>query len=68
MRVDDSGLIADFTVVIRPIAGLAAVAQALAPYVARSRLTALLLRVLAAPLVVVLNLSERLIPRLIRMR
>ncbi len=68
VRVDDDGLIAEITVVIRPMAGLAAVAAALAPHLARNRATAVLARLLSAPLALLLAAAEPVIPRLIRMR
>jgi ketosteroid isomerase-like protein len=68
LRVDGEGLITEFTVLIRPMAGLAAVAAALAPHIARGPVQALLLRALATPLAALLALTEPLIPRLIRTR
>ena len=68
IRVNHDGLIAEFTVVIRPMAGLAAVGAALGPHLARNRITGILVRLFSAPLAALLSVSERLIPRLIRMR
>jgi hypothetical protein len=68
VRVGDDGLITEFIVVIRPLAGLAAVAAALGPHVARNRVTGVLVRLFAAPLALLLRITEPLIPRLIRMR
>ena len=68
VRVGDDGLITEFVVVIRPLAGLAAVAAALGPHIARNRATGVLVRLFAAPLALLLRITEPLIPRLIRMR
>ena len=66
IRVNDDGLLAEITVVIRPLAGLATVAAVLGPSVARNRAAGILLRLLAAPLAAVLHRTEPLIARLIR--
>jgi len=50
------------------MAGLAAVAAALGPHLARGRVQSVLIRLLAAPLAALLRLTEPLIPRLIRTR
>lgn len=68
LRVDADGLITDFTVLIRPMVGLALVAAVLGPHLASNRVTAVLVRAFSAPLAAILSLSERLVPRLIRMR
>ena len=68
LRVNDAGLVYDITVLIRPLAGLATVAAVLAPYVARGRTRALLLRAFATPIAALLTLIEPLIPRLIHTR
>jgi len=68
LRVSDEGLISEFIVHIRPMAGLAAVAAALGPRIARGPVTRILVRLFAAPLVVLLGVAEPLIPRLIRTR
>ena len=53
---------------IRPMAGLASVAAALGPRIARGRVTGVLVRLFAAPLALLLGLVEPLVPRLIRTR
>jgi SnoaL-like protein len=68
VRVDGEGLITEFTVVIRPMAGLAAVAVALGPHIARGPVRGVLVRVLATPLAVLLRLVDPLVGRLIRLR
>jgi SnoaL-like protein len=68
LRVDGEGLISEFVVHIRPMAGLAAVAAALGPRIARGPVSRVLVRVFAAPLLVVLTLADPLVPRLIRTR
>jgi len=68
VRVDDDGLIREFTVVIRPMAGLAAVAVALGPHIARGPVRSVLVRVFATPLAVLLRIVDPLVPRLIRLR
>lgn len=66
--VDDSGLVKEITVQIRPMAGLAHVAAALGPQLARGPVQRLLLRAFAAPLAFLLTAMEPLIPRLVRTR
>ena len=68
LRVNDEGLITEFVVHIRPMLGLAAVAAALGPRIARGPVARVLVRLFAAPLVVLLSAAEPLIPRLIRTR
>jgi hypothetical protein len=68
MKVNHEGLITEFTVLIRPMAGLAAVAVALGPHIARGPIQSLLARMFAGPLAVLLRIVEPLIPRLIRTR
>jgi hypothetical protein len=68
VRVDNEGLIRDFTIVIRPMAGLAAVAAALGPRIARGPVRSLLVRLFATPLSVLLRIVDPLVPRLIRLR
>ena len=68
LRVNDEGLISEFIVHIRPMAGLASVAAALGPRIARGRVTGVLVRLFAAPLALLLGLVEPLVPRLIRTR
>jgi SnoaL-like protein len=68
IRVNDAGLITEFTVLIRPMAGLAAVAVALGPHIGRGPVRSFLARALAAPLALLLRIAEPLIPRLIRTR
>jgi hypothetical protein len=68
IRVDDRGLIGDITVLIRPMASLAAVAAALGPHLARGRVTSVLVRLFTVPLAALLAAAEPLIPRLIRTR
>ena len=70
VRFDDSGRVADMTVHIRPMAGLAAVAAAIGPPLARkrSRAGALLLAVLSAPLPLLMSLMDPLVRRLVKLR
>jgi hypothetical protein len=68
LRVDGDGLVADITVQIRPMVGLAAVAAALGPRVARGRFGAIVLRVLSAPLPALLGLVEPVVRRFARLR
>ena len=68
IRVDANGLIREMKVHIRPLAGLGAVAAALAPRLGRGRLSTLILRVLAAPLPHVLGLVDPTVRRLARLR
>jgi len=68
LRVNEEGLISEFVVHIRPMAGLAAVAAALGPRIARGPMSRVLVRLFAAPLVVLLSAADPLIPRLIRTR
>jgi hypothetical protein len=68
VRVDDEGLISEFTVLIRPMAGLAAVAVALGPHIARGPVRSVLIRVFATPLALLLRIVDPLVPRLIRLR
>jgi SnoaL-like domain len=68
LRVDDAGLIAEITVHIRPMAGLAWVAAALGPHLARGPVQRVLIAAFATPLALLLTLTEPLVPRLIRMR
>jgi hypothetical protein len=67
-RVDDTGMITEITVHIRPLAGLAAVAAALGPHVARGPVQRVLIALLAGPLILLLGVAESLTPRLIRMK
>jgi ketosteroid isomerase-like protein len=67
-RIDDAGLVTEITVHIRPMAGLAAVAAALGPHLARGPIQRVLITALAVPLALLLRAAEPLIPRLIRMR
>jgi hypothetical protein len=68
MRVNDEGLVSEVTVYIRPMAGLAAVAAALGPHLARGPVQRVVVSALAAPLATLLRLVQPLIPRLIRLR
>jgi SnoaL-like domain len=68
LRFDQTGLIREITVHIRPMAGLAAVAAALGPHLARGPLQRVLVAAFAVPLAFLLKLTEPLVPRLIRMR
>jgi hypothetical protein len=65
-RIDDAGLITEITVHIRPMAGLAAVAAALGPHVARGPVQRVLIAAFAVPLASLLHLIEPLSSRLIR--
>jgi len=70
IRFDEAGRVADMTVHIRPMAGLAAVAAAIGPPLARkrSRLGALILSILSAPLPLMLSLMDPLVRRFVRLR
>jgi hypothetical protein len=68
LRVDDRGLVTEIVVHIRPMAGLAAVAAALGPHLARGPVQRALVAAFTVPLVHLLRLADPLIPRLIRMR
>jgi hypothetical protein len=67
MRIGADGLVTEITVHIRPIVGLASVAAALGPRVARGRLAAFLLRLLAAPLPALLAPIEPVVRRFARL-
>jgi hypothetical protein len=67
-RMDDAGQVTDITVHIRPMAGLAWVAVALGPHLARGPVQRVLIAAFAAPLALLLSAVEPLIPRLIRTR
>ena len=67
-RIDDEGLVKEITVHIRPMAGLAHVAAALGPHLARGPVQRVLIATFAVPLALLLTLVEPLIPRLIRTR
>jgi len=68
VRVNDEGLISEFVVHIRPMAGLAAVAAVLGPRIARGPVSRVLVRLFAGPLAFLLGAVDPLIPRLIRAR
>ena len=70
MRMNADGQVADITIHIRPMAGLAAVAAALGPPLARkkSRLGAVLVTILSAPLPPLLSLVEPVVRRLVTLR
>jgi len=68
LRFDEEGLISEFVVHIRPMSGLAAVAAALGPRIARGPVARVMVRVFAGPLAVLLRLVDPLVPRLIRTR
>ena len=68
LRIDEAGLITEFVVHIRPMAGLAAVAAALGPDLARGRAQRLLVTAFTVPLTWLLRIAEPIVPRLIRMR
>jgi SnoaL-like domain len=67
LRFDEQGKIREFKVIIRPLTGVIAVAKALGPYVAKSRVSSVLLRLLVGPLGAMVALGERIVPRLIRL-
>ena len=67
-RMDDAGLVTEIVVHIRPMAGLAAVAAALGPHLARGPLQRVLVTAFTVPLAFVLGVVEPLIPRLVRTR
>jgi hypothetical protein len=68
LRIDETGQVKEITVHIRPMAGLAAVAAALGPRLARGPVQRALLAAFATPLALILTLIEPVIPRLIRTR
>jgi hypothetical protein len=68
LRIDDHGQVTEIKAHIRPMAGLAAVAAALGPHLARGPVQRVLVAAFTVPLMYLLRLSEPLIPRLIRMR
>ncbi|MEA2309884.1 MAG: hypothetical protein QOI65_2170 [Thermoleophilaceae bacterium] len=68
MRVNDDGLVEHIQVYIRPMVGLAAVAAALGPHLARGPVQRMLVSALTVPLVGLLKLAEPLIPRLVWLR
>ena len=70
MRMNDDGLVADITIHIRPMAGLAAVAAALGPPLARKRgrIGPLVLAVLSAPLPPLLSLMDPIVRRFVKLR
>ena len=67
LRFDEHGKISELTVIIRPLTGVVAVAKALGPYVAKGRVSSVLLRLLIGPLSLMVGLGERIVPRLIRL-
>jgi hypothetical protein len=67
-RMNEAGLVTDITVHIRPMAGLASVAAALGPRLARGPVQRVLIATLAAPLAFLLGLAEPLVARLVRLR
>jgi hypothetical protein len=69
IRVDDEGLIAEMTVMIRPLAGLIAFLVEIGPLIARrrGRRHALALRLVGPPLPLVARLVEWLSPRLVNL-
>ncbi|MFL5782332.1 MAG: nuclear transport factor 2 family protein [Thermoleophilaceae bacterium] len=68
ITIDDTGQVTDIKAHIRPMAGLAAVAAALGPHLARGPVQRVLVTVFTVPLMHLLRFAEPLIPRLIRMR
>ena len=68
LRVNDEGLISEFVVHIRPMAGLAAVAATLGPRIALGPVAGVLVRLFAVPLAVLLRVVDPLVPRLVRTR
>jgi SnoaL-like domain len=68
MHVNDDGLVDHIKVYIRPIAGLAAVAAALGPHLAKSRVHGLLITAAAIPFALLTRLMQTVSPRLIRVR
>jgi hypothetical protein len=70
IRVDEDGLIAEMTVMIRPLAGVIAFLVEIGPLVARrqSRWRSLVLRLVGPPLPLVAALVEWLSPRVVKMR
>jgi hypothetical protein len=68
LRIDETGLVKEITVHIRPMAGLAHVAAALGPQLAGGPVQRVLIAAFAVPLALLLTLVEPLIPRLIRTR
>jgi hypothetical protein len=67
-RMDSTGQVTEITIHIRPMAGLAHVAAALGPHLARGPVQRVLISVFAVPLALLLSAVEPLIPRLIRTR
>jgi hypothetical protein len=67
LRFDERGKISEFRVIIRPLTGVIAVANALGPAVARGRVSSVLLRLLIGPLAAMVALGDRIVPRLIRL-
>jgi SnoaL-like domain len=67
LRVNDEGLISEVTVIIRPLAGVIAFLVELGPPLARrkSRLHALVLRLISPPLPLVARLVEWVAPKMI---
>ncbi|HKP89194.1 MAG TPA: nuclear transport factor 2 family protein [Thermoleophilaceae bacterium] len=68
LRMDGAGRVREITVHIRPMAGLAHVAAALGPHLARGPLHRILITAFSRPLALLLSLAEPLVPRLIRTR
>ena len=68
MHVGDDGLVDHIRVYIRPIAGLAAVAAALGPHLARSPLHRILIAAAAVPFALLTRVMQAVSPRLIRVR
>ena len=64
MRLDENGKVREFTVFFRPLAGLAALAAALAPGVAPTRSRALAARILTRPLELMTRSGDRVVTRL----
>lgn len=70
LRVNADGLIEEFTIVIRPLAGVIAFLVELGPPIARrrGRWHALALRLISPPLPLIAKLVDLLAPRLIKLR
>jgi hypothetical protein len=70
LRVDEEGQIVEMTVMFRRLVGVATVAAALGPPLARrkGRLYGLVMRVLGPPLPVLLSVFDLVAPRFIRLR
>ena len=68
MRMNGEGLVSEITVYIRPMAGLAAVAAALGPRIARGPVQRVVVSLFAVPLAALLRVVQPLIPRLVRLR